>query len=109
MTDSRESALALLERTRKDYLAKARRVAAQIAYTTQQPVCVDDVRALCPPPESIDPRVMGAIFNRSDWEAVEFINSHRRTCHKRPIRRFVLRDGDWPRQEEEENERRNTL
>ena len=63
MTDSRESALALLERTRKDYLAKARSVAAQIAYTTQQPVCVDDVRALCPPPESIDPRVMGAIFN----------------------------------------------
>jgi len=44
-----------------------------------------------PPPESIDPRVMGAIFNRSDWEAVEFVNSHRRTCHKRPIRRFVPR------------------
>ena len=94
MTDSRESALALLERTRKDYLAKARSVAAQIAYTTQQPVCVDDVRALCPPPPEIDPRVMGAIFNRSDWEAVEFVNSHRATCHKRPIRRFVPRGED---------------
>jgi len=93
MAKSKESALALLERTRKDYLLEARAAARKIAYMTQVPISVDDVRAICPPPETIDPRVMGAIFNRADWEPVEFINSHRHTCHNRPIRLFALRPG----------------
>jgi hypothetical protein len=48
------------------------------------------VRAACPPPSAVDPRVMGAIFNTPEWQKVGYCNSKRRACHKRPISIFQL-------------------
>ena len=87
MTASKQEALDLLELHRKEWLAEARATAAFYA-DLHGSVTVDDVRALCPIPEGIDGRVMGAVFNTKEWKAGPFINSRRRACHRRPIRVF---------------------
>lgn len=83
------SALAAFEEARPDWLSLARVCARRLClrYGT---ATIDDVRAACPPPDDIDPRIMGAVFHTADFKAVGFINSTRRTCHKRPIRVFAL-------------------
>lgn len=86
---ARDEALALLEKHRADYLAKARVVALELYRKSGKPVTVDMVRAVCPPPSGVDGRVMGAVFNRRDWIKMGTVNSHRRTCHARPISQFV--------------------
>lgn len=88
----KESALRVLEATRKEYLEEARMAARKIALSSESKTCtVDEVREVCPPPKDIDGRVMGAIFNSKDWEMVGFERSKRKTCHKRPISRFALK------------------
>jgi hypothetical protein len=79
-----------LEAKRADWLAEARAVARQLGRSG--PVNINDVRRLCPLPPSIDPRVMGAVFNKSEWVCVGYKRSSRSTCHNRPIGTFVLRD-----------------
>lgn len=81
----------LFEQYRAEWLAKARHEALKLG-RKRRVVTVDDVRNVCPPPEEFDPRVMGAVFRTPEWEAVGFINSGRRACHKRPVRLFALRD-----------------
>lgn len=90
MTDlaTRDDALDALEAARADYLARARHEAV-LLWRAQGRVTVDDVRAVCPPPPDIDPRVMGAIFCGAEWRAVGHRQSRRRTCHRRPIQVFV--------------------
>ena len=85
---SKESALEAFEESSADYLARARRYALTLI-RHRDSITVDDVRKKFPPPSSVDPRVMGAIFNTSDWVAVGFVNSNRRACHKRPVRQFA--------------------
>ena len=87
-TDKRDEALQRLEETRQAYLAQARAVAVRLSNDGRRPVSVDDVRKACPPPEGIDGRVMGAIFNSSGWMPYDYVNSSRTECHGRPIRRF---------------------
>lgn len=87
-TASREDALRILEETRQSYLIDARVVAEQIARRGDGTCTVDSVRQECPPPENIDGRLMGAIFNTTDWEHYGYERSDRATCHKRPISRF---------------------
>lgn len=82
--------LPLYEQHRQEYLARAREAAETLAKTLII-VNVDDVRAICPPPPEIDPRVMGAIFTRNKWQKVYAERSLRRECHGRPIAGFVLR------------------
>lgn len=85
---TKDDALDALEVARADYLSKAR-LAILEATTVGQIITIDDVRALCPPPDCIDPRVMGGVLrDRKTWEPVGYTNSRRRTCHKRPIGRF---------------------
>ena len=88
-TDKRDEALLHLERTRVEYLRRAREVAARLSNGGRRPVSVDDVRQSCPPPEGIDGRVMGAVFNTPEWMPCDYINSTRTECHGRPIRRFT--------------------
>lgn len=88
MSDSRDDVLARLERIRKEYIAQARVAAEMIAAEKDDTCTVDDVRAVCPPPEHVDGRVMGAIFNTPEWEFVQYERSRRDICHKRPIARF---------------------
>lgn len=86
---TKEDAFAMFEDTRADWLAKARTHARAMA--AKGPVTVDDVRAVCPPPSNTDPRVMGALFKKDEWEPCGWVESTRRECHHRPIRTFKLR------------------
>lgn len=88
MTTSKQQALNLLEEVRREYLEGARTAAKQIAIEGNGTCSVDEVRDVCPPPKEIDGRVMGAVFNNSDWEHAGYERSNRVTCHKRPISRF---------------------
>lgn len=90
MTQFEKTVAPHFEQTRAEYLAEARHYARLIA--KERPfVTVNDVRAVCPPPPHMDPRVMGAIFNRSDWERIGYIENPRKVCRGRPIARFVPR------------------
>lgn len=87
---AKETHFELLERTRGDYLQKARESARELLKHRNY-VTIDDVREVCPPPQDVDPRVMGAVFKQVDFESVGWVHSTRRECHKRPIQRFRLR------------------
>jgi menaquinone-dependent protoporphyrinogen IX oxidase len=87
-----QSVLPLYEAYRGDWLSAARRVASEIG-SDGRTVTIDDVRRRLPPPSHIDPRVMGAVFVRSQWEKIGYLNSGRATCHKRPIAMFRRREG----------------
>lgn len=90
MADGQLDWLELLEEHRPDYLALAR-AAARKLLETRPSITVNDVREVCPPPADIDPRVLGAVFRTSEFEATgEFVLSNRNTCHRRPIQRFRL-------------------
>jgi hypothetical protein len=91
----RDSALARLEKARADYLVDARRHAELLWKKLRRPISVDDVRAVCPPPAGIDPRVMGAIFHRNAWTPIGLavVGKH---AHARHIRTFVPnREAEW--------------
>ena len=88
-TSSREDALDLLEKVRREYVAEARAAAIRLYQTTQQPITVDDIRAVCPPPEDVDGRVMGAVLRPPSWVKTGYVTSSRRMCHNRPISQFV--------------------
>lgn len=85
---TREEALNALEIARADYLANARNVAKEIAVNGNGTCTVNQVREVLPPPDGIDGRVMGAIFNKSDWQNMGYVSSDRGVCHKRPIALF---------------------
>ena len=82
--------LPLFEGTRADWLTQARGVALSLG-RHQGDVTIDHVRGLCPPPASVDPRVMGAVFKGEEWEKVGYERSVRRECHNRPVAVFRLR------------------
>lgn len=77
-----------MEDAHTEWMHLARAEAHRLAQ--RGPVTVDDVRKLCPPPETADPRIMGAIFRGREWVATGYRKSTRRTCHKRPIAIFEL-------------------
>ncbi len=82
--------LPLFEEHRADWLTEARAAAHLIASKRGQ-VTINDVRAVCPPPSDIDPRVMGAVLRTKAFEVVGYQRSGRRECHNRPIAVFRLR------------------
>ncbi len=91
-TESKQHAFDLFEEHRADYLAQARKAAKEIWDRTGKPVNVNQVREVCPPPEHVNGQVMGAIFNRGDWEFVRYIKSDRNDAHRRPIAEFRYRE-----------------
>ena len=82
--------LPLFEVSREAWLAEARAVARGLGVGGVL-VTIDEVRAILPPPAGIDPRVMGAVFKRSEWVLDHYVSSKRVTCHKRPIGAFRLK------------------
>lgn len=86
-----QTVLPLFEEHRGDWLAHARRIAAELGKDGKR-ITIDDVREKAPPPSHIDPRVCGAVFERSDWVRVGFTNSQRTTCHRRPVSVFRRRE-----------------
>lgn len=86
---TKEEAHDAMAAARAEWVDAARATARQLG-SHGGLVNVDDVRALCPPPPDADPRCMGVIFLKSEWDRVGYINSKRKTCHKRPIAQFRL-------------------
>lgn len=74
----------------KEWLEEARVVAEKLG-SSGSLVDVNMVRDVVPPPEDIDPRIMGAIFRTKQWKKIGYVNSGRATCHNRPIAQFVLK------------------
>jgi hypothetical protein len=85
-----QSVLRLFEATRAEWLATAREAAHRLA-SERGCITIDDVREACPPPEDVDPRVMGAVFRRSEFQRVAYRQSRRARCHFRPVAVFQLR------------------
>lgn len=83
--------LPLQEQVHAAYLEGARAWARSYGASGRL-VTVNDVRSnYGPPPPGRDPRLMGAIFRRSEWEMVKRERTERRVCHNRPIAFFKLR------------------
>lgn len=82
--------LPLFEITRQPWLERARATARYLARKNGR-VTIDDVRAECPPPPDVDPRVMGSVLTSKHFEKIGSENSTRRTCHQRPVAVFKLR------------------
>jgi hypothetical protein len=70
-----------------DWLSEARAVAERLGEDGRL-VTVNDVRDQCPPPPDVDPRVMGALLRKPQWELVNYVRSTRSTCHGRPVGQF---------------------
>ncbi|MEY4931922.1 MAG: hypothetical protein RLZZ403_242 [Pseudomonadota bacterium] len=79
------------EAAKAQFLAEARHEAKLIAKRKGR-VTVDDVREKWPPPSSLDPRIMGAIFAGKEWKRVDYIVGTRGASHKRPIAVFIRAD-----------------
>jgi hypothetical protein len=86
--DTKEDAMQAFEVTRKAYLDLARAAAIRIAKEGNGTCTVIDVRSAVPPPDHVDGRVMGAVFNTKQWKNIGYEKSPRRTSHNRPIARF---------------------
>lgn len=85
-----EAAHEALEDKHASYLINAR-IFARKWLATHADITVDTVREHMPPPRDSDPRLMGAIFKRSEFRKVGNRKSKRRECHCRDIGIFVLR------------------
>ena len=88
----RDAALTLLEVRRSLWLESARFYALLIArHNRKRFVCADDIHQVCPIPEGVDPRVMGAVFKIPELVPDGYVQTKRACAHARPIRRFVLK------------------
>lgn len=72
------------------WLAEARAVARELWAQRRMAISVEDVRAVLPPPEGVDPRIMGKVFLKRDWEIVGWTLA-KGHCNPRGVRLFVPR------------------
>ena len=86
----RDNALALLEVTRPDYIKAARKM-MQAECERKGFVTSDDLHRIYPPPEQFDPRVVGSVFCKSQFEPFAYTPTKRPQAHARPIRKCRLR------------------
>jgi hypothetical protein len=84
-----QEVLPLFEAYRGDWLDDARATAFRLC-SVRGEITIDDVRAVCPPPLDVDPRVMGAVMRPPEFEIVRYVKSARRECHNRPVAVFRL-------------------
>ena len=85
---SKQEAFDLFEEHRKEWLKAARKVAIELAQKDPQGLCtIDAVRAHCPVPEGVDPKVCGAVFKgeKGRWEFFTLARSSRKEAHGRPV------------------------
>jgi hypothetical protein len=81
-----------IEENRAAYLEQARFAAKALINAGRVSVNVDDVREICPPPPSVDGRLMANIFrNKKEWELVDFTRSKR--AHRAHIGNYRLKEG----------------
>lgn len=88
--DLRDESLDLLERTRADWISRARIVAHNIIL--KKGWCTaDDVRDVWPVPPDWDARVVGAVFRDKRFIKEGYTATERVSSHGRPIAVFRLR------------------
>lgn len=87
LTQFEEAVLPLYEQHRADWLEQARQEARLLA-ERHNFVTIEMVRERCPPPAGVDPRVMGAVFTRSEWENCGYVIGKRKESHGRPVAQF---------------------
>lgn len=86
----RDAALDLFEVHRVDYLNLTRRVSMELA-SEGKIITINDVRDVCPVPEGVNPKVLGAVFrSNKTWERVGYVASAR--AHSRPISQWRLKN-----------------
>lgn len=90
MPETKQQAFDLFETKRSEFLSLCRWVAKRIV-KKQGFVTTDDVRKQVTIPEGVDGRVMGAVFNASDWEKVGYTQTKIKTSHSRPIAVFAYK------------------
>lgn len=89
ITQSKQEAMDLFERTRKEFLGHCRWVAKRI-YQQKGNVCIDDVREQVQLPDGVNGKVFGAVFNSAEWERVGYTQTKIKTSHSRTIGVFRL-------------------
>ena len=93
----KEEALDLLEEKRHAWIADARKYVIQLikirrSYGDKPPIVTsDDVWIGCPPPDDINPKVMGAVFRvKYGFKPLGYVQSKRKKAHHRPIREWTF-------------------
>lgn len=94
--EQRDIAIDLLERTRADWIQRARIVAHNIIIGRQHYwlggwVTADDLREVWPVPVGQDARVVGAVFRDKRFVKMGYTATERPSSHSRPIAVFRLR------------------
>lgn len=85
-----QQVLPLFEANRAEWLAKARATAERLA-AGGKTITIDMVRAECPPPADVDPKVMGAVFRPlGKWIKTGYVQSFRKASHGRAVAQFKL-------------------
>lgn len=88
--EARDQSLDLLERTRADWISRARIVAHNIILRKGW-VTADDLREVWPVPDDWDARVVGAVFRDRRFLKIGSTATERVSSHRRPISVFRLR------------------
>lgn len=89
----RDAALDGLEARRASWIKWARYTAARIIQEKGW-VTSDDVWKVCPVPDGINHKVMGAVFRPPFRKLGEPVQTERRVAHARPIQRWTLSYAD---------------
>ena len=82
--EGRDEALDCLAKTRAAYVREAL-AWAHTLIVWERYVTADTLRAHCPVPEGIDPRVVGAILNPRNFRSLGRTKTKRAGSHDRPI------------------------
>lgn len=88
-----EGVMATFDETRGPWLNQARAAAKRLA-ASNGTVTIDQVRDVCPPPDDVDPRVMGAVLRTGkDFVRIGYCTADRPESTGRQIAIFRLAGG----------------
>ncbi len=79
----------LQEQTNAELVEKLRKAAKDLAARMPDGITSDDIFEVCEIPANVDRRIMGAVFNKNEWEHVGWVASRRKINHGRPVRRWI--------------------
>ena len=85
----RDEVLDRFEVVRAGYLRSAR-LYALFYCRDHGSVTIEDVRRIFPPPDGVDPRLLGAVLRKPHFVLVGYESGTRKESHGRPIGRFRL-------------------
>lgn len=81
----------LQEDVNADLVATLRKAARDLAKRNPAGITSDDIHEVCSIPANVDRRIMGAVFNKTEWEHAGWVASRRKVNHGRPVRIWRLK------------------